>query len=256
MLPFSLQTVAPILYKPMHIIPAIDLIDGKCVRLTQGDYSQKKEYNSNPLEVARMFADAGLKRLHLVDLDGAKQKRLVNHKVLEKIATHTSLHIDFGGGIQSDEDIRIAFESGARQVTGGSIAIRKPELFESWLKQYSNEKIILGADAKNERIAVSGWEETTEVWIYDFLEEYSRKGVRYVISTDVAKDGLLQGPSFELYKNIQDKTPDLKLVASGGVSTMGDVERLAEMNIFGVIIGKAIYEGTIQLTDLSRMADA
>lgn len=238
----------------MHIIPAIDIIDGKCVRLTQGDYSQKKEYNSNPLEVAQMFADAGLRRLHLVDLDGAKQKRVINYKVLEKIATYTSLHIDFGGGIQSDEDIRIAFECGARQITGGSIAIRQPELFESWLKQFGSEKIILGADAKNERIAVSGWQETTEVWIYDFLEEYTRKGIKYVISTDVAKDGLLQGPSFDLYKNIMDKTPTIQLVASGGVSCMADVERLAEMNIFGVIIGKAIYEGTIQLAELSKMA--
>ena len=237
----------------MQIIPAIDLIDGKCVRLTQGDYSQKKEYNSNPLEVAQMFEDAGLKRLHLVDLDGAKQKRVINYKVLEKIATRTQLHIDFGGGIQSDDDIRIAFESGARQVTGGSIAIRQPQLFEDWLKQYGAEKIILGADAKNEKIAVSGWQETTEVWIYDFLEEYAQKGVKYVISTDVAKDGLMQGPSFDLYKNIQDKTPDLQLIASGGVSKMDDVEKLAEMNIFGVIIGKAIYEGTVSLADLSRI---
>jgi phosphoribosylformimino-5-aminoimidazole carboxamide ribotide isomerase len=236
----------------MQIIPAIDLIDGKCVRLTQGDYSQKKEYNSNPLEVARMFEDAGLARLHLVDLDGAKQKKVVNYKVLERLATHTKLHIDFGGGIQSDEDIRIAFESGARQITGGSIAIREPELFESWLKSYGTEKIILGADAKNEKIAVSGWQETTEVWIYDFLEEYARKGVRYVISTDVAKDGLMQGPSFDLYANIMDKTPDLQLIASGGVSNMADVEKLAEMNIYGVIIGKAIYEGTIRLADLAR----
>ncbi len=237
----------------IQIIPAIDLIEGKCVRLTQGDYSQKKEYNSNPLEVAQLFEDAGLTRLHLVDLDGAKQKRVINHKVLERLATHTKLHIDFGGGIQSEEDIRIAFESGAQQITGGSIAIRQPELFESWLKQYGSDKIILGADARNEKIAVSGWEETTEVWIYDFLEEHVRKGVKYVISTDVAKDGLLQGPSFDLYQNISNKTPQLQVIASGGVATLADVERLAAMNIFGVIIGKAIYEGTIPLADLSRL---
>jgi len=240
----------------IRIIPAIDIIEGKCVRLTQGDYSQKKEYNSNPLQVAQMFEDAGLKHLHLVDLDGAKQKRVINYRVLEKIAIHTQLHIDFGGGIQSEEDIRVAFESGAWQVTGGSIAIRNPELFENWLAHFGADRIILGADAKNERIAVSGWQETTDVWIYDFLEAYVRKGVKYVISTDVAKDGLLQGPSFDLYKNIMDKTPDLQLIASGGVSNLADVEKLDEMNIFGVIIGKAIYEGTIKLADLSKMVNA
>ena len=239
----------------MLVIPAIDIIEGKCVRLIQGDYSQKTEYNAQPLEVAQRFEDAGLRRLHLVDLDGAKQKHVVNYRVLEKIATHTKLRIDFGGGIQSDEDIRIAFESGAAQVTGGSVAVRQPELFENWLKRYGAEKIILGADAKHEKIAVSGWQETTEVWIYDFLERYAEKGVRYVISTDVAKDGLLQGPSFDLYRNIMDKTPDLQLIASGGVSTLGDVEKLAEMNIFGVIVGKAIYEGRIRLEELAQVSE-
>ncbi|WP_019989083.1 1-(5-phosphoribosyl)-5-[(5-phosphoribosylamino)methylideneamino]imidazole-4-carboxamide isomerase [Rudanella lutea] len=237
----------------MHIIPAIDLIDGKAVRLTQGDYNQKKEYNARPLEVAQQFEDAGLTRLHLVDLDGAKQKRVINWKVLELIATKTRLHIDFGGGVQSDDDLRVVFESGARQVTGGSIAVKNPDLFERWLAQYGPEAIILGADAKNEKIAVSGWEEGTDVWVYDFVEKYLEKGIRYVISTDVAKDGLLQGPSFELYRNLQERSADLQIIASGGVANMGDIEKLAEMNLFGVIVGKAIYEGRVTLKDLMAL---
>jgi len=228
------------------------MIDGKCVRLTQGDYGKKTIYNENPLEVALEFQDAGLTRLHLVDLDGAKAKKVVNWKVLEKIATQTSLHIDFGGGVQSEEDIRVVFESGAKQVTGGSVAVKQPDLFKNWLEVYGGDKIILGADAKNEKVAVSGWEEGTELWVYDFVEEYVDKGVKYTISTDVAKDGLLQGPSFDLYKNLQDKCPDLKIIASGGISGLEDIEKLAEMNIYGVIIGKAIYENRISLTDLQR----
>jgi len=238
----------------IQIIPAIDLIEGKCVRLTQGDYGQKKIYNENPLEVALQFEDAGLKRLHLVDLDGAKAKKVVNWKVLERIAAKTSLHVDFGGGVQSDDDLKIVFESGAKQVTGGSIAVKQPDLFEHWLKTYGGEKIILGADAKNEKIAVSGWEEGTAIWVYDFVEEYVEKGVKYTISTDVAKDGLLQGPSFDLYKNLQDKCPDLNIIASGGIAGIEDVEKLAEMNIYGVIIGKAIYENRISLADLQRFS--
>ncbi|TLV00443.1 1-(5-phosphoribosyl)-5-[(5-phosphoribosylamino)methylideneamino]imidazole-4-carboxamide isomerase [Dyadobacter luticola] len=236
----------------IEIIPAIDMIDGKCVRLTQGDYGKKTVYNENPLEVALEFEDAGLKRLHLVDLDGAKAKKVINWKVLEKIASRTSLHIDFGGGVQSDDDLKIVFESGAKQVTGGSVAVKQPEVFQNWLSVYGGEKIILGADAKNEKIAVSGWEEGTQIWVYDFVEEYVEKGVKYTISTDVAKDGLLQGPSFDLYKNLQDKCPDLKIIASGGISGIEDVEKLAEMNIYGVIIGKAIYENRISLPDLER----
>ncbi|WP_439583179.1 1-(5-phosphoribosyl)-5-[(5-phosphoribosylamino)methylideneamino]imidazole-4-carboxamide isomerase [Dyadobacter bucti] len=236
----------------IEIIPAIDLIEGKCVRLTQGDYGQKTIYNENPLDVAMEFEDAGLKRLHLVDLDGAKAKKVINWKVLERIASKTKLYIDFGGGVQSEDDLRVVFESGAKQVTGGSIAVKQPELFQHWLSVYGGEKIILGADAKNEKIAVSGWEEGTQIWVYDFVEEYVEKGVKYAISTDVAKDGLLQGPSFDLYRNLQDKCPDLKIIASGGVSGLEDVEKLAEMNIYGVIIGKAIYENRISLTDLQR----
>lgn len=236
----------------MHIIPAIDLIDGKAVRLTQGDYSQKTVYNARPLDVAKQFEDAGLTRLHLVDLDGAKAKRIVNHRVLEAIAGHTRLHVDFGGGVQSDDDLRIAFECGAQQVTGGSVAVKNPDLFESWLQQFGGEKLILGADAKGEKIAVSGWEEGTELWVYDFLQKWVEKGARYAISTDVAKDGLLQGPSFDLYKNLQEAAPELNIIASGGVSSMGDIEKLAELNLFGVIVGKAIYEGKITLNELVR----
>jgi phosphoribosylformimino-5-aminoimidazole carboxamide ribotide isomerase len=236
----------------MYIIPAIDLIDGKAVRLTQGDYRQKKEYNARPLEVAQQFEDAGLTRLHLVDLDGAKEKRVINWKVLELIASKTSLHVDFGGGVQSDEDLQIAFECGAKQITGGSIAVKDPDLMERWLSRYGSDKIILGADAKNEKIAVSGWEEATEVWIYDFLEKWVDKGIKYVISTDVAKDGLLEGPSFDLYRNMQDQFPKLEIIASGGVSNMSDIETLADMDVFGVIVGKAIYEGRVTLKELRQ----
>lgn len=237
----------------MHIIPAIDLIDGKAVRLTQGDYNQKKEYNARPLEVALQFEGAGLTRLHLVDLDGAKEKRVINWKVLELITSKTSLHVDFGGGVQSDEDLRVAFECGAKQVTGGSIAVKDPDQMERWLSRLGSEKIILGADAKNEKIAVSGWEEGTDVWIYDFLQDWVEKGIKYVISTDVAKDGLLQGPSFDLYRNMQDQFPNLNIIASGGVSNMADIETLADMNVFGVIVGKAIYEGRVTLKELQKI---
>ena len=236
----------------IQIIPAIDIIDGKCVRLTQGDYSKKKIYNENPLEIAKEIEDAGITRLHLVDLDGAKQQKIVNHKVLEKIANSTSLHIDFGGGIQSDEAAQAAFDYGAKQITGGSIAIKNPEMVYSWIEKYGSEKIILGADAKNEKIAISGWEEATEVWIYDFLEDFIAKGIKYTISTDVAKDGLLQGPSFDLYSNLQDKFNELNIIASGGVSCMKDIELLNEKGIFGVIVGKAFYEGRITLSELKN----
>ena len=236
----------------MHLIPAIDLIDGKCVRLTQGDYAQKKVYNERPLEVAKQFEDAGLSRLHLVDLDGAKAKKVINWKVLETIATQTSLHVDFGGGVQSDDDLRVVFECGAKQITGGSIAVKNPDVFENWLKQHGSKAIILGADARNERVAVGGWEEGTGLWVYDFVEEWAAKGVKYAISTDVAKDGLLEGPSFSLYKNLQERCPELQIIASGGVSNLADLEKLAEMNLFGVIIGKAIYEGRIKLNELKN----
>lgn len=238
----------------MLIIPAIDIIEGKCVRLTQGDYAQKKIYNEHPLEVAKQFEDAGLSHLHLVDLDGAKAKKVINWKVLEAIASKTKLNVDFGGGVQSDEDLKIVFDCGAKQVTGGSIAVKNPEHFSRWLSEYGGERIILGADAKNERVAVSGWEEGTTLWVYDFVQKWVEAGAKYTISTDVAKDGLLQGPSFELYKNLQAQCPTLNIIASGGVSNMSDLEALAEMKIYGVIVGKAIYEGRVQLSDLQSFA--
>jgi phosphoribosylformimino-5-aminoimidazole carboxamide ribotide isomerase len=236
----------------IEIIPAIDIIDGKCVRLTQGDYNQKTIYNENPLEVAMEFEQAGIKRLHLVDLDGAKQKKIINHRVLENIANLTTLSVDFGGGIQSNEAVQMAFDYGAKQITGGSIAIKDPEMFLCWLEKYGAEKIILGADAKDEKIAISGWQEATSVSIYDFLEDYISKGIKYTISTDVAKDGLLQGPSFDLYVNMQERFPALKVIASGGISKMMDIEILNDQGVYGVIVGKAIYEGRISLDDIKR----
>ncbi|MGL4631234.1 MAG: 1-(5-phosphoribosyl)-5-[(5-phosphoribosylamino)methylideneamino]imidazole-4-carboxamide isomerase [Leadbetterella sp.] len=234
----------------IQIIPAIDVIDGKCVRLTQGDYSQKKIYNESPLEVAKMFEDSGIERLHLVDLDGAKQKKIVNYKILESICTYTDLSVDFGGGLQSEEDLKIAFSSGARQITGGSIAVKNEDVFSSWIETFGSEKIILGADAKDEKIAISGWEEDSGIDILDFIDKYTKKGIQYTISTDVAKDGLLQGPSFDLYKKLQDRFTDLKIIASGGVSEMKDIEKLNEQKLFGVIVGKAIYENRISLQQI------
>lgn len=234
----------------MHIIPAIDIIDGKCVRLTQGDYSQKKVYNEDPLEVAKAFADAGITRLHLVDLDGARAKHIVNHKVLERIASKTNLHIDFGGGLKHDDDLRIAFECGARQITGGTVAVKDPDLFLSWLERFGPERIILGADVKNGKIAVSGWEEESQEELLPFLERYLAAGVRYAICTDVSKDGLLAGSARELYAEIRAEFPDLQLIASGGVTAIEEVEELREIGCFGAIIGKAIYEGRVALKDL------
>ena len=236
----------------MKIIPAIDIIDGKCVRLTQGDYAQKKVYNENPLEVAKEFEDAGITNLHLVDLDGAKASQIINYKVLEKIATHTDLKIDFGGGLKADEDIRIAFESGANQITGGTVAVKKPELFLSWVEKYGSEKIILGADVKNEKIATNGWQEESEIELLDFLKKYTEAGIEYVICTDISKDGLLQGSAIDLYKKIKDHFPNIKLIASGGVVSIDEVEELATLDLYGAIIGKAIYEGNISLNDLTK----
>ncbi len=236
----------------MEIIPAIDLIDGKCVRLTQGDYQQKKEYSSNPLEVAQRFADHGIRRLHLVDLDGAKQRTVVNLHVLEQIATHTSLAVDFGGGVQSDEDLERVFEAGAQQVTGGSIAVRQPEVFMRWLDQYGADKIILGADARDRRVAISGWQEKSALDVIDFIHDYAHQGVRHVICTDVAKDGLLQGPSFALYDDICAQVPLVHLIASGGITTVNDLRQLKANGLHGTIIGKALYEGTLTLPDLAE----
>jgi phosphoribosylformimino-5-aminoimidazole carboxamide ribotide isomerase len=236
----------------MRIIPAIDIIDGKCVRLTKGDYSTQKIYNENPLEVAKEFESFGIQHLHLVDLDGAKSKHIVNQKVLEQIATKTSLKIDFGGGLKSNEDLKIAFESGASQITGGSIAIQNPNLFLEWLSVFGANKIILGADAHNRKIATQGWLEESDLDVVDFIEQFEIKGVRYVVCTDIAKDGMLEGSSNELYKEILSKT-QVNLIASGGVSSMDDLLQLKSIGCEGAIVGKAIYEGRITLKELSEL---
>ena len=253
----------------MRIIPAIDIIDGKCVRLSKGDYDTKKVYNENPLEVAKQFQDHGIQYLHLVDLDGAKSRHIVNHKVLERIATKTDLKIDFGGGLKTDEDLHIAFESGAHQITGGSIAVKDEATFLGWLKTYGSAKIILGADAKDGNIAVSGWQEESELQLVPFVKKFQKSGVRYVICTDISKDGMLEGPSFAIYKELLNKTKvirteiggsgvvdieenGIKLIASGGISALEELPKLKQIGCEGVIIGKAIYENRISLKELEN----
>ncbi|TMM57422.1 1-(5-phosphoribosyl)-5-[(5-phosphoribosylamino)methylideneamino] imidazole-4-carboxamide isomerase [Maribacter algarum] len=254
----------------MRIIPAIDIIDGKCVRLSKGDYDTKKIYNERPLEVAKEFEASGIQYLHLVDLDGAKSKHIVNHKVLEQIATNTNLNIDFGGGLKTDDDLRIAFESGANQITGGSIAVKDKETFTGWIESYGPDKIILGADALDEKVAVSGWQEESKEELLPFIQSYKNKGIKYVICTDISKDGMLEGPSFELYKKIiasVSSSPstvlgtgstengfekELKLIASGGISNFDELPKLAAIGCEGTIIGKAIYENRISLKQLEK----
>ena len=238
----------------MRIIPAIDIIEGKCVRLTKGDYDTKKIYNENPLEVAKQFEGAGIEYLHVVDLDGAKASHIVNYKILETIANKTNLKIDFGGGLKSDDDLRIAFNSGANQITGGSIAVKQPEIFEKWISNYGAEKIILGADCKNEKISISGWQEESTLEVIPFINNYQSKGIEYVICTDISKDGMLEGPSFDLYQRIlkSGDSTSLKLIASGGISKFDELPRLEALGCDGVIIGKAIYENRISLKDLER----
>lgn len=237
----------------MRIIPAIDIIDGKCVRLTKGDYQTKKIYNEHPLEVAKQFEDSGIKHLHLVDLDGAKASKIINYKVLEEIASNTQLKIDFGGGLKSSEDLKIAFNSGAEQITGGSIAVKNPAIFKEWLQKYGADKIILGADAMDEKVAISGWLEESEQELLPFIQSYEKEGIVYVISTDIAKDGMLEGPSFELYEKILATcNTSLKLIASGGISTFDEIPKLADLGCEGVIIGKAIYENRISLKQLEN----
>ena len=233
----------------MRIIPAIDIIDGKCVRLSKGDFSTQIIYNENPLEVAKKFEANGIKYLHLVDLDGARSKHIVNHKVLESIAVKTKLKIDFGGGLKSDQDVRIAFENGAQQITGGSVAVKQPKLFTNWLSIYGSDKIILGADFKDDRIATDGWEKTSDLTLFKFLKNFQAKGVKYTICTDISKDGMLLGPGFIMYENIL-KRMKLKLIASGGISNFEEIPRLASIGCEGAIIGKAIYENRISLKDL------
>lgn len=234
----------------IELIPAIDIIDGKCVRLSQGDYASKKVYNEDPLEVARAFEDNGLRRLHVVDLDGAKAHHIVNYKTLETLATRTSLTIDFGGGLKSDEDLKIAFDCGAQMVTGGSIAVKSPATFEAWITRYGPERIILGADVKEKKIAVGGWLEASECDLFTFVSAYQQKGITQVITTDIARDGMLQGPSVDLYAEMLQQLPGIYLIASGGVSSIDDIQSLDEAGVQGVIFGKAIYEGRISLRDL------
>ncbi|MFL5809431.1 MAG: 1-(5-phosphoribosyl)-5-[(5-phosphoribosylamino)methylideneamino]imidazole-4-carboxamide isomerase [Flavisolibacter sp.] len=236
----------------MQIIPAIDIIEGKCVRLTHGDYNQKKVYNEHPLEVAIQFEDAGLKRLHLVDLDGAKAGQVKNWKVLETIAGKTSLEIDFGGGIKTEKDVQIVFDSGAVLATVGSIAVKDETLFISWLDAFGASRFFLGADVKNGKIVVSGWLEETEIWVYDFIQKFTDRGMSNIFCTDVSKDGALEGPSIELYKNIIQKFPNISFTASGGVSSMDDLYKLEEIGCTAAIVGKAIYEGKIRLPELQK----
>lgn len=239
----------------IELIPAIDLIDGKCVRLTQGDYATQKVYNEDPVEVAKAFEDYGIRRLHVVDLDGARSGRIVNYRVLEQLASRTSLLIDFGGGLKHEDDLLIAFESGASMVTGGSVAVRSPELFYSWIEKFGGNKIILGADVRERMIAINGWKETTDQELLPFMKDYMGKGITKAICTDIGKDGMLQGPSIDLYKEIREQLPELYLIASGGVGSVEDIEKLEEAAIPAVIFGKAIYEGKIQLKDLVRFTD-
>ena len=234
----------------MEIIPAIDIIDGKCVRLTEGDYAQKTIYNESPLEIAKSFADAGVKRLHLVDLDGAKAGKVTNWKVLESIASNTSLIIDFGGGIKTETDLKLVYESGASLATIGSLAVKDPDLFASWIAQYGADKLLMGADVKGEYIAIGGWLQVSEETIIQFIEKYIEKGIKQLFCTDISKDGKLEGPSLELYTKIVRQFPDLHFIASGGVSSMDDINALREIGCKGVIVGKAIYEGRIKIEEL------
>ena len=234
----------------MELIPAIDIIDGKCVRLSQGDYSSKKVYSENPVDMAKRFEDYGLRRLHVVDLDGAASSHIVNYRVLERIAAQTSLLIDFGGGIKSSKDIDIAFESGAAMVTIGSVAVKQPQLMTDWIGKYGAEKVILGADVKDKRIAVSGWKEDSKLELLPFLSDYINKGIKKVLCTDISRDGMLQGPSIALYKEIMETFPNLELIASGGVSSIDDIYRLEEAGVPAVVFGKALYEGRIKLEQL------
>ncbi len=236
----------------IELIPAIDIIDGKCVRLSQGDYNTQKVYNENPVEVAKEIEAHGIRRLHVVDLDGAASHHVVNYRVLEQIACRTSLAIDFGGGIKTDEDLIIAFENGAQMVTLGSVAVKNPELFKKWLNQYGNKKIILGADIKDNKISVNGWKEDSQQELIPFLSSYTQEGVCKVLCTDISRDGMLQGPSIELYKQVLAQFPEMHLIASGGVSCIQDIIDLEAAKVPAVVFGKALYEGKITLKELNR----
>lgn len=237
----------------MHIIPAIDIIGGKCVRLTKGDYNQKTEYSDNPAAIAKGFEDAGITRLHVVDLDGAKAKHVINLETLESITSTTGLTVDFGGGVKTREDLEKVLAAGAKQVTAGSIAANNREEVKSWIEEYGAEKIILGADVLDEKVMVSGWQESSDLDLMEFLAYYTELGIEYVICTDISKDGVLQGPSFELYEKIQQQFPKLKLIASGGVSGKEDLVKLKDQGLYGAIVGKAFYEGRISLQELAAI---
>lgn len=234
----------------MRILPAIDIIDGKCVRLTQGDYQQKKIYNENPTGVARQFEEAGLKYLHLVDLDGAKAGKVVNWDVVESVCRTTSLTVDFGGGIKTDEEIERLLSLGVKQVNVGSIAVKEKEEVFRWITKFGADKIILSADVKNEEIAIHGWQSNSGLNLFDLVQEYSERGIEYVTCTDIATDGMLKGPNVELYRKLLKKFPSLRIVASGGVSSLDDLLQLKQSGVDGAIVGKAIYEQRVQITDL------
>ena len=236
--------------KKIELIPAIDIIEGKCVRLTKGEYSSQKTYSKNPLEIAKQLEDIGVKRLHMVDLDGAKSKHIVNHKVLETIANSTSLKIDFGGGIKSDADIHTAFDSGASLVTIGSVASTSPELFMSWIDKYGTDKIILGADVRNGMISINGWKEDSQYSLFDFLDKYIEAGIINILCTEISRDGMLEGPATDLYKEIMQRYPNINLIASGGISCMKDIEVLNDNGIPSVVFGKAMYEERISMADI------
>jgi phosphoribosylformimino-5-aminoimidazole carboxamide ribotide isomerase len=237
----------------INIIPAIDVIDGKCVRLEQGDYEKKKIYNQDPLEVAKMYEAHGLTHLHLVDLDGAKAKHVINYKVLQHIAANTNLNIDYGGGIKSDKDINIVLDSGAGKVTLGSVAVTDKALMLKWLQKYGAGKIILGADVKDNKIAIQGWKNITDIDINDFVTDYMQDGIKYVLCTDIAKDGMLKGSSIELYDRLNKHFPQLNFIASGGITNIDEIKQLNDMGLYGVIIGKALYENRIKLDELGRL---
>jgi phosphoribosylformimino-5-aminoimidazole carboxamide ribotide isomerase len=237
----------------IKIIPSIDLVDGKCVRLTQGNFEEKKIYDSDPVAVAKRFAEAGIERLHLVDLDGAKAGKVINHQILERIAAETNLKIDFGGGVKSDEDIQKVFDCGAKQVTAGTIAVQKPKLVLNWIQKYGKDKIILGADVLNGIVRINGWVNPSEIKLFDFITNYQWHGIRYVLCTDIEKDGMMKGSSVELYKSIIKQFPEMRVIASGGVSSIEEIKQLNKIGCYGVVIGKAIYENLISLEDLAKL---
>lgn len=237
----------------IKIIPSIDLVDGKCVRLTQGNFDEKKIYDSDPVAVAKRFAEAGIERLHLVDLDGAKAGKVINHQILERIAAETKLKIDFGGGIKSDEDIQKVFDCGANQVTAGTIAVQNPKLVLSWIQKFGKDKIILGADVLNGIVRINGWVNPSEIKLFDFITNYQWHGIRYVLCTDIEKDGMMKGSSVDLYKSIIKQFPEMRVIASGGVSSIEEIKQLNKIGCYGVVIGKAIYENLISLEDLAKL---